>query len=55
MLVFENEHVMVIDKPCGIPTQMGTGLDVKKITSVDLLANAYMKGTGEAYLVHRLD
>ena len=27
MLVFENQHVMVIDKPCGIPTQMGTGLD----------------------------
>ena len=27
MLEFENENVLVINKPCGVPSQMGSGLD----------------------------
>ena len=42
MLVFENENVLVINKPCGVPSQMGSGLDPKRTASVDLLAKAYL-------------
>ena len=26
ILVYENKNVLVIDKPCGVPSQLGTGL-----------------------------
>ena len=42
MLEFENENVLVINKPCGVPSQMGSGLDPKRTASVDLLAKAYL-------------
>ena len=51
MIVFENEHLIVIDKPCGIPCQSGTGLS--KVATIDELGNAYCEK--EAFLVHRLD
>ena len=43
MIVFENANVMVIDKPCGVPSQMGSGLDPWKTQSVDILANKYLE------------
>ena len=56
MLVYENDCVMVIDKPCGTPSQMGTGLDPKRTASVDILAKAYLEPSGKSpYLIHRLD
>lgn len=58
MVVYENESVLVIDKPCGVPSQMGTGLGVHKNPSVDVLAKAYLGGEESEvtpYLVHRLD
>ena len=56
MLVFENDEVMVIDKHCGVPSQMGTGLDTSKQASVDVLSKAYLEGKDEdSFLVHRLD
>lgn len=56
MLVYENANVMVIDKPCGVPSQQGTGLDPNSSTSVDILAANYLGGADDAaFLVHRLD
>ena len=56
MLVYENDYVMVIDKSCGTPSQMGTGLDPKRTASVDILAKAYLEPSGKLpYLIHRLD
>jgi len=56
LIVFENDHVIVIDKPNGMPCQQGTGL--AKTPSLDELATAYLAKKDEskqAYLVHRLD
>ena len=63
MLEFENENVLVINKPCGVPSQMGSGLDPQRTASVDLLAKAYLEisaanatdSSFDSYLVHRLD
>lgn len=59
MLVYENDEVMVIDKPCGVPSQMGTGLDVNNGgASVDVISKAYLQQqdvSKESFLVHRLD
>lgn len=30
MIVFENEHIIVINKDNGVPSQMGTGLSIDK-------------------------
>ena len=47
---------MVIEKPCGIPSQMGTGMDAQRNPSVDILASTYLRAKDEdAFLVHRLD
>jgi 23S rRNA pseudouridine955/2504/2580 synthase len=51
MIVFENDHVIIINKPAGIPCQQGTGV---KDASIDQLLNKYLKGE-QGYLVHRLD
>ena len=51
MIVFENDHLIVIDKPCGYPCQSGSGL--AKTPTIDALGNAYCQS--EAFLVHRLD
>ncbi|TNV78288.1 hypothetical protein FGO68_gene7655 [Halteria grandinella] len=60
MIVYENEHIIVINKDNGVPSQMGSGLsmDVKGEIAVDKMLEAYMitnghQGTGK--LVHRLD
>ena len=57
MILFENEHVMIIDKPTGVPCQQGTGLNVHGNPSIDVLANAYLSNSegAEGFLVHRLD
>ena len=60
LIVFENEHVLVLDKPSGMPCQLGTGIDPKKTPSVIMLVHAYLKEQGNdeserGYLVHRLD
>lgn len=43
MIIFENEHVVVISKDHGVPSQMGTGLSNKKSSdlSVDTMASLY--------------
>jgi 23S rRNA-/tRNA-specific pseudouridylate synthase len=45
MIVFENEHVIVISKDNGVPSQMGTGLSVdnKGEVSIDRMLEAYCK------------
>jgi len=56
MVLFENDEVLVINKPCGVPSQQGTALDPQKTASVDVLGKAYAERHGkEVYLVHRLD
>jgi 23S rRNA pseudouridine955/2504/2580 synthase len=58
MMVFENEHLIVINKDHGVPSQMGTGLSPSADISVDRLLNAYLKTKGlpaEGKLVHRID
>lgn len=61
MMVFENEHLIVINKDNGVPSQMGTGLSLahNKDISVDKMLEAYIKlsgdGISEGKLVHRLD
>jgi 23S rRNA pseudouridine955/2504/2580 synthase len=58
MIIFENEHLIIINKDHGIPSQMGTGLIDSKDLSVDRMLNAYLKMMGkpvEGKLVHRLD
>ena len=57
-IVYEDDAIMVCDKPVGVVVHSGLGHTVKD-TLVDL-ANAYLNGGGrmkrsEAYLVHRLD
>lgn len=41
MIVFENDHVIILNKPAGIPCQQGTGV---KEASIDQLLNKYLKG-----------
>lgn len=43
MLVYENDDVLVIEKPCGVPSQMGSGLDPHSQASVDVLSKAYLE------------
>ena len=39
MIVFENDHLIVIEKPPGIPCQQGTGV---KEASIDQLLDKYL-------------
>ena len=56
MIVFENDDVVVINKPCGVPSQMGSQIDPNKTPSIDWLAKAYLSNNDQdPYLVHRLD
>lgn len=53
-VLFEDKHILVCEKPAGIPTQAG------KITEKDMLSevNNYLRRAGEkspAYIIHRLD
>ena len=53
-VLFEDKHILVCEKPAGIPTQAG------KITEKDMLSevNNYLRKAGEkspAYIIHRLD
>ena len=53
-ILFEDRHILVCEKPSGIPTQAG------KVTEKDMLSevNNYLKRAGEnspAYIIHRLD
>jgi 23S rRNA pseudouridine955/2504/2580 synthase len=54
MIIFETDHVIVINKDNGVPSQMGTGLSVdnKSEVAVDKMLNAYCP---EGKLIHRLD
>lgn len=60
MMVFENEHIIVINKDNGVPSQMGTGLSIdnKSEIAVDKLLEAYLINSGlnsSGKLVHRID
>ena len=58
MAVFENEHVLIINKDNGIPSQMGSGLDPQSTISLDKMLSFYLKqedSLEDGYLVHRLD
>lgn len=60
MIVYENQHVIVINKDNGVPSQMGTGLslDNRGEVAVDKMLEAYLRVKGEegsGMLVHRLD
>jgi 23S rRNA pseudouridine955/2504/2580 synthase len=63
MMVFENEHLIVISKDNGVPSQMGTGLSLESRGdfSVDRMLEAYIRVAGysstecQGKLVHRLD
>ena len=53
-ILFEDRHILVCEKPSGIPTQAG------KVTEKDMLSevNNHLKKAGEnspAYIIHRLD
>ena len=53
-VLYEDNHILVCEKPAGIPTQAG------KITEKDMVSevNNYMRKAGDkspAYLIHRLD
>lgn len=53
-ILFEDRHILVCEKPAGIPTQAG------KVTEKDMLSeiNNHLKKAGEnspAYIIHRLD
>lgn len=43
MIVYENDNVIVIDKPAGVPSQMGSGLSYSDLNdvSVDKMLQAY--------------
>jgi 23S rRNA-/tRNA-specific pseudouridylate synthase len=49
-IMFENENIVVLNKPAGVPCQQGTGV---KTSSIDQLLNKHIGGEG--HLVHRLD
>ena len=57
MITYENEFIIVLDKPNGVPCQQGTGLNIQTSPSIDLMANAYLRKTADTdgFLVHRLD
>jgi 23S rRNA-/tRNA-specific pseudouridylate synthase len=44
MIIYENEHLIVINKDNGVPSQMGTGLsiDTKSEIAVDKMLEAYL-------------
>jgi len=44
MIIFENQHLIVINKDNGVPSQMGTGLSIDNTAevSVDMMLNAYL-------------
>ena len=53
-ILFEDRHILVCEKPSGVPTQAG------KVTEKDMLSevNNHLKKAGEnspAYIIHRLD
>jgi 23S rRNA pseudouridine955/2504/2580 synthase len=48
MIIFEDDELMIIDKPSGLPVQLGSKLNL----AVDVMARAY---NPDARLVHRID
>ena len=44
MIIFENAHLIVINKDNGVPSQLGTGLSIDNTAevSVDMMLNAYL-------------
>ena len=54
MVVYENEHILVINKENGVPSQKGTGLSLKNKSevSIDTMLSAFCE---EGKLIHRLD
>jgi 23S rRNA pseudouridine955/2504/2580 synthase len=61
MILFENEHLLVISKDHGVPAQMGTGLSLESRgdIAVDKMLEAYLITKGlnptDGKLVHRID
>lgn len=61
MIVFENEHVIVINKDNGVPSQLGSGLSIEKRSqvSIDTMLTYYCPYSEDLYeggrLIHRLD
>lgn len=51
-IVFENESLLVVEKPAGIPSQ--TTVDPRR-PSAESLAQAHIGGEASCFLVHRLD
>ena len=45
MILYENEHLIVINKDNGVPSQMGTGLSIENRgeVAIDKMLEAYMK------------
>ena len=54
MIIFENDHIIIINKDNGVPSQMGSGLSLNNVdqVAIDKLVEAYCQ---EGKLVHRLD
>ena len=60
MIIFENEHLIVVNKDHGVPSQMGSGLSLENRSEVaiDKMLEAYLLSSGSkssGKLVHRLD
>ena len=47
MIIYENEHMIVINKDNGVPSQMGSSLSIdnKYEVAIDKLLQAYLKAT----------
>ena len=41
LVVHESEHVVVVNKPHGVPCQLGSFIDAQKDPPLDLLARCY--------------
>ncbi|ESN96051.1 hypothetical protein HELRODRAFT_107293 [Helobdella robusta] len=54
-ILFENEQVIIIDKPYGLPTHGGPGVDKSVSSLLDIMANRREKFLKSYKLVHRLD
>ena len=53
-ILFEDRHILVCEKPLGIPTQVGKVIEKDMLSEV----NNHLKKAGEnspAYIIHRLD
>ena len=56
-ILFENEYLLVVNKPCGLAT-MSTGKGEREVTLYSLLTDyvrSKTKGRGRVWIVHRLD